>query len=354
MTGLSKFAQFAISLSLVLFSSLICYLFSDFLGYRTVALLLLLVVSISAILFQIIPVLLSAILSALIWNFFFIPPKYTFRIDTTEDLLMFLMYFMIALINAVLTNKINKVNLKKKEEEEKTKTILLYNTILNSLSHELRTPLATIIASTDTLQEKKSSLPEATKHLLYDQIAIAGLRLNKQVGNLLNMSRLEAGTLRPKLDWVEVKEMIYKLVYDFQKDTSKPIHYYFEEQSFLLKTDRGFLETILQNLLLNAIEHTSANTSITIETKLDKEHLSIMVSDNGAGFPQEEIGLVFDKFYRLKSSRTGGTGIGLSIVKGFVEALDGSISLQNKKTGGALFVIQLPLSTPPFHLKEHA
>ncbi|MFD2433324.1 ATP-binding protein [Mesonia maritima] len=312
------------------------------------------VVSISAILFEIIPVLISATLSALIWNFFFIPPRYTFRIDNTEDLLMFLMYFMIALINAVLTNKIKKLNLKKKEEEKKTKTIQLYNTILNSLSHELRTPLATIIASTDTLQEKKESLSENIKNLLYDEIAIASIRLNKQIENLLNMSRLEAGTIKPKLDWVDIPETIYKLIYEFGKETKKPIHYYNENETLLVKTDRGFLETILQNLILNAIEHTPKNSAITIETSLANNELLIIVSDNGLGFPEEEIEFVFDKFYRLKSSSTGGTGIGLSIVKGFVEALDGSINLQNNENGGCNFKIKLPAIINSYQIEEYA
>jgi two-component system sensor histidine kinase KdpD len=89
---------------------------------------------------DIFPVLAAALLSALIWNFFFIPPTFTLQIRTPEDALMFLMYFLIASINAVLTYKIREFEKKARDREEKENTIKLYNTILNSLSHELRTP----------------------------------------------------------------------------------------------------------------------------------------------------------------------------------------------------------------------
>src|SRR5690606_32655119 len=140
----TKQKQYLISLILIIGTALLCFFSVDFIGYRAVALILLLVVSLNAILFDILPVLLSALLSALIWNFFFIPPIMTFHVGTPEDGLMFLMYFVIASINAVLTFKIREFERNERDEEDKAKAIKLYNTLLNSLSHELRTPIATI------------------------------------------------------------------------------------------------------------------------------------------------------------------------------------------------------------------
>ena len=93
-----------------------------------------------ALFFDILPVLLSAVLSALIWNFFFIPPRFTFHISTGEDSLLLIMYFVIAMIHAVLTYKIRQIQKEARNKEEKANTLKLYNTLLNSLSHELRTP----------------------------------------------------------------------------------------------------------------------------------------------------------------------------------------------------------------------
>ena len=111
--------QYLISIALVLLTSIACYFGLQFVGYKTVALILLVTVSIVAMLFDILPVLSAAVLSALIWNYFFIPPILTFHIDNTEDLLMFLLYFFIACVNAVLTFKIRKEETKARDKEEK-------------------------------------------------------------------------------------------------------------------------------------------------------------------------------------------------------------------------------------------
>src|SRR3954468_4004352 len=108
----SKTRQYVIVIGSVLSSSIACYLLSAYIGYRVVALLLMVTVSLLAIFLDISPVLLGAVSSALIWNFFFIPPRFTFHIDNTEDVLMFLMYFLIALVNAALTFKIREIEKK--------------------------------------------------------------------------------------------------------------------------------------------------------------------------------------------------------------------------------------------------
>jgi K+-sensing histidine kinase KdpD len=108
-TRINKREQYLISLLLVLAVSGVCYGIATFLGYRVVAFILLLTVSLIAISFDIFPVLLSAILSAFIWNYFFIPPRFTFHVSTTEDVILFTMYFLIALVNAALTYKIRQV-----------------------------------------------------------------------------------------------------------------------------------------------------------------------------------------------------------------------------------------------------
>jgi two-component system sensor histidine kinase KdpD len=106
---INKSTQSLISISLIILVSLICFIFSYFIGYRVVALILLITVSLLAISFDIIPVLIAAMLSAASWNFLFIPPRFTFHVGSTDDLILFVMYFIIALFNAVLTFKIRQV-----------------------------------------------------------------------------------------------------------------------------------------------------------------------------------------------------------------------------------------------------
>lgn len=118
---------------------------------------------------------------------------------------MFLLYFFIALVNAVLTFKIRKEEKKARHKEEKEHTIKLYNTLLNSLSHELRTPISTIIGAVDTLKDQKEKISSNNQIELLNQIDTASMRLNRQVENLLNMSRLEWGMLKLNLSWCDTK-----------------------------------------------------------------------------------------------------------------------------------------------------
>ena len=336
-----KFAlkqQFLISISIIFILSLICFFIQDQIGYKVVALILLVAVSFVAMLFDIIPVLVTALISALTWNFFFIPPKFTFHIENTEDVLMFLMYFVIALVNAALTYKIKQIEKREQKKEEKENTLRLYNTILNSLSHELRTPISTIIGASDNLIDEPNLLSEKNKKELIQEISKAGIRLNRQVENLLNMSRLESGFIEMKNNWCDLKEIIYGVLSRLNDITKNhTIEVVIPDKVPFVKMDHLLLEQILTNLIANAALHTPNETKISIIIKIENDQLKLVVEDNGPGFPEGSIPRAFDKFYRLNNEVKSGTGLGLSIVKGFVEAQNGTIILNNTETGGAKF-----------------
>ena len=334
-----------LSILLVLAVSLICFSFKNLVGYKVVALILLMTVSVAAMLFEILPVLLAAVLSAVIWNFFFIPPLFTFNIGNTEDMLMFLLYFVIALINAVLTFKIREAEKNARDKEEKEKELKLYNTLLNSLSHELRTPISAILGSVDMLKESKDKLSAVNKTDLLNEIAIAGNRLNRQVENILNMSRLESDMLKPKSDWTDMNDLINSVMQKLFPANEHKLIFHNNDNLPLFKLDSGLTEQIIYNLLHNAILYTPPNTNIEIEVTHQSEKCLITVSDNGNGFPEKEMALVFEKFYRLPNTKTGGSGLGLSIVKGFTEAQNGTIKLENNKQCGAKFTIEIPAET---------
>lgn len=338
---------------MVIITAAICYLFSDIIGYKTVALILLTTVSITAMFFELVPVLITATISAIIWDVFFIPPRFTFIINSSEDLLMFLMYFIIALVNASLTYKIRQIEKQNRDKEEKENTLNLYNTILNSLSHELRTPIATIIGATDNLVSN-NNLTESNKNDLIHEVSKASFKLNYHVENLLNMSRIESGHIKIKLDWCDMSELVYKVLDQLKEQSAyHKIQVNIQSDLSLVKIDYGLMEQVLYNLISNAISYTKNNTEIDIAIKCDTKRLIIIIQDNGNGFPENEIDHVFDKFYRLKQTNTGGTGLGLSIVKGFIEAHCGEINLENRNEGGAKFTIQIPTETMSLnHLKN--
>lgn len=345
--------QYIFSTVLVVLISLVCFAFKEIIGYKVIAFILLVTVSFVAMFYRIVPTLLSAVLSALIWNFFFIKPYFTFHIGNTEDQFMFFMYFVIALINAVLTFKIRQIERIANEKESKLKSIKLYNTLLDSLSHELKTPIAAIIGSTDALQSN-AIMTNNQKEKLLEEISIATLRLNNQVENLLNMSRLESGVIVAKMDWVDVNEIVYEVIRSLQiKSYSQKIVVNANEIFPLFKLDYGLMEHVIYNLLNNAIIYTPQNSNITIDLSHNEDTLQIVILDEGNGFPDDEIAFVFEKFYRLKNSRPGGSGLGLSIVKGFIEAQNGTIALENSVEGGAKFVIQIKTEVSKFNPIEN-
>lgn len=343
------------SIILILGVAGICFALSDFMEYKVVAFVLLLVVSLIAMFFDIAPVLLAACLSAVVWNYFFIPPRLTFAIHSTENILLFSMYFIIAMVNAVLTYKIREVEKEANQRTMRDDALRLYDTMLNSLSHELKTPIATIIGATDTLQEEKQKLSETDRDQLLAEISKASIRLNRQVENLLNMSRLDSGFLQPRKDWCDVGEVVYEVLSQLKDGLAyKPVDVRLQENLPLFRLDRGLLEQVLYNLVHNATVYTPKYAVITIHASVDNDrHLLLVVEDTGNGFPEDEIGHVFEKFYRLRNTRTGGTGLGLSIVKGFVESMGGTIRLENGEDYGARFTITIPAEIADLNAIKH-
>ena len=260
------------------------------------------------------------------------------------------MYFLIASVSATLTYKIRQISKIAREEEEKASTVKLYNALLNSLSHELRTPIATIIGATDNILNDRNKLSEQHKLELTTEISAASFRLNRQVENLLNMSRLESGFLKARKDWCDLNELIHSTINQLDDVLKRHIvRTAFDSDLPLVKLDFGLMQQALNNLLTNAAIYTPEGSIILINVNIRKEvkkdTLIISIDDNGQGFPDNEMSLVFEKFYRLKNSKTGGTGLGLSIVKGFVEAHHGNITISNNRSGGASFLIEIPAET---------
>lgn len=342
---LNKSRQYLYSIAVVIFISAICFGLSGFMGYRVVAFILLLTVSLLAVTFDILPVLIAAVLSAFVWNLFFIPPRFTLHVSTTEDTILLVMYFVIAMISGVLTYKIRQLEKASRLKEERANSVKLYNTILNSLSHELRTPLATIIGATDNLQLNKNLTNEIREQLI-SEISKASLRLNQQVENLLNISRLESGHIKPKNDWCDIVELIYETVKRVEENSAKrKINISVNQNLPLCSLDKGMLEQVIYNLLINAAIHTEPSCSIAISATCHADILQIIIEDNGIGLTHDELKKIFLRFSRTKNSKNSGSGLGLSIVKGFTEALGGNVDLEKARDGGARFTISIPVKT---------
>lgn len=338
--------QFAGSVLSVVAISMLCYPFADLIGYRTVALILMFVVSLLAMQMSLYPVLAAAVLSAAIWDFFFIPPNFTFHPTDPADTLMLGMYFAIALLNGVLTARIRRLEEISREKESRENTLKLYDTLFNSLSHELRTPIATILGASDHLLNHDAKLREEDKVALYTEIDTAAERLDHLTKDLLNQSRLDSGFIRPKLDWCDVGELVYTVVNRLGAALGQHhLELNLPDDLPLVRLDFGLMEQVLHNIVRNAAMHTPAGGRISISAMYDSGVLHLTVADSGPGFPPEEQDRLFEKFHRLSNTRTSGIGLGLSIAKGFVEAHGGTIRAENQPGGGARISIHLPVKT---------
>ena len=488
-------SQYVLAVAMVGATILLCIPLAKTEGYHIVSYILLFVVSLLALFLGTGPIVVASTLSALAWNFFFIPPHGTFHIDQADDLLIFGLFFLIAIINGVLTTKVRfqerlvreregrtnalfhltlelsksgnpgdivktgihelysqfgvtpiivlqdgKNNLLeasltglKTTEPERVKTIAdwcfqnqqmagagtshfsdnpstfyplkgnkqnpgvllaqhvkplsgdqfllweaflgqisialereflgemaqrakflhesdrLYKTLFNSISHEFRIPVATIMGAADTLLNEPHS--EVIRNELFNEIFKASVRLNRLIENLLNMSRLESGMLAIRLDWYDINDLINKVTKELKEELKGfQLEVVIQENMPLVKIDYGLMEQVLYNLLVNATQHAPDGSIIWLNIKYLDNLFSMEIVDEGAGFPDKELPMVFNKFYRINGRKTGGLGLGLSIVKGFVEAHKGSISIENRPGGGARFLIKIPTSNPDINI----
>jgi len=489
----SGWLRYLFSVLIVVAINFICYSFYQGIGYQAISLVFLFTVSLLPLFgFGPGPTLLAALISALSWDYFFIPPLYTFHIAKIEDILMFVMYFIVAFVTGVLSARIRLKGMLARQREERTNALFnllkelssapgidevaeitirnieqtfdveailfladkegqitnkqhnastysidenewhiaqwvfmngfkagkftntlpfststyypiassrnkygsigirtfneeqlsadqqnlldafitqittivereylndlakqtllisesekLYKTLFNSISHELKTPITTIIGAASSLSDDLFSTNSALSKNLSKEINIAAERLNRLVENLLDMARLESGTLKLKLDWNDISDLVYDSIHRLKAELVKhKVNITVSKDIKLFKFDFGLMEQALINIIHNSVIYTPEGTQIKIDVKKDNEDCIIKIADNGPGFPAESLPKLFQKFYRIPGSKTGGTGLGLSIAKGFIDAHKGSIVVGNRRKGGAGFIIKIPM-----------
>jgi two-component system sensor histidine kinase KdpD len=317
-------------------------------GYQAIALVYLLAVVLLALFIGRGPILFGAALTALGWNFFFVPPRYSFHIAGTYDKMMLVMYFFVAVTIAELTTRLRASREAEIRSRLTVESERLGRTLLNSVSHELRTPLAAITSAAHTLQASGSLSP--IQQNLAAEIESAANRLNRTVQSLLSAARLHSGHLRPNLDWCDMSDVIRAALRGSAKLLAgHPVENHTLPGLPLVRADFVLMEQVVTNLLVNAAVHTPPGTPIEIVTWVDGDKFLIEVADRGPGLPPDQMERIFDSFHRAPGAKPGGAGLGLTIVKGFVEAQGGSVTAGNRQGGGAVFSVCLSaLERPEF------
>ena len=489
----SRPTAYVVALALVGAVAGLSYPFADRFGYQTVALLLLMMISLQSLVLGIGPVLLAAAVSAFVWDYFFIPPKFTIAIAKTEDVLMFVAYFVFAAVTGILTSRIRAQERAVRLREERSsalyaltrelssarsqddilrvavvhlrrifrcevvvltgepdgdinptphphstftidekelavaawtywneksagrstdtlpnasatyfpikgsryplavfglrmpdtamhpdqETLLenclalistaldrevlneltrrtsiaeeserLYQALFNSISHEMKTPIAGILGNAENLLSPRIASSSESYRQMVGEIQTSAERLHRLLDNLLDMSRIESTDIQLHPDWVDLHDIVASALRALGQETSEwNIHVDAPESLPLVRIDGALIEQALVNLVHNAATYTPPGSTISIRVDVGSGRMTLVVADNGPGFPPEAVAHAFDKFYRVPGSRSGGTGLGLSIVRGFVEAHKGTVVLENRLSGGAEFTISIPAET---------
>ena len=201
--------------------------------------------------------------------------------------------------------------------------------LMNSVSHDLRTPLSTVLGSATTLIDYGETLTPAVRADLLLSIREEAERLNRYVGDLLDMTRLEGGGLNIKADWTDVRDVLNAAAERVgRRLQTRILTRDFPAELSLVMVDQGLLEQAVVNILENAIAYSPDGSTIELAAYEDRGSVVISIEDQGKGIPTEELERVFDKFRRMEqpSDRSKGAGLGLAISKGFVEANGGRIA----------------------------
>lgn len=462
--------------------NIFCWYLQDYINYKSVSLLLIFNITLLSLYLKPKVTLFLAVLSAFSWNYFFIPPLFTFHISTLEDFLMFVAYFIIAVITGILNSKIreneslalkqeqntkllyehNKKLSKINSEEEiviesknglkndfnidseiyllndegkiinndkkstavmnwvsanfenagkstnvlqnsidhmyiplytkimnlgvleiknnfsekdnkifnayiyqissalererltkrdqKSKLLFeserLYSTVFNSISHELKIPIATLNGASENLKDEYILETPEIRDELINEISQASNRLDKLVSNLLDISRIESGFIKANIDWYDIYDLMNSVLSLLGNEINHENINIRLENIEIAKFDFGLLEQIIFNIINNSFIYNGDNVIVDIIFSKINDNLNIVIKDNGSGIPEDKIKYIFDKFYRVNSLKAGGSGLGLSIVKGFIDAQKGSIEVKNiyneNKLVGLKFIINIP------------
>jgi two-component system sensor histidine kinase KdpD len=256
--------------------------------------------------------------------------------------------YLVETVCGLVALAIGRLNLAAEAQEMKQleKSEKLRTALFNSISHDLRTPLSSIIGAVSSLLEEGDLYGPKERRTLLETIKKGAGRMNRVVGNLLDLARLESGMMRLHQDWYEIQDLIgvaLRQGEELLKDHKVTVKYppYLPMAQF----DFALMEQVLANLLDNAVKYSPEGSEIDIAAEADAREVKISVADRGTGIPPGDEEKVFDKFYRLHSPRhVSGTGLGLSICKGIVEAHGGRIWSENRSEGGSIATFTLPIT----------
>lgn len=237
----------------------------------------------------------------------------------------------------------------------RARTEEMRSSLLSTVSHDLRTPLAAITGASTTLLDASARVSDAQRQELLETISEEAERLERLVANLLDMTRVESGSLQMKREWMPLEEIVISVLTRLEsKLEGRRIRTDIPDDLPLISVDPVLFEQVFVNLFENIAKYTPEGSDVEVLGRATDERVVIEVTDHGPGLPKGSEQQVFEKFFRGPQARPGGVGLGLAICRGIVEAHGGRLSAENRPEGGATFRIELPIvgAAPPLPLDK--
>lgn len=338
------------ALGLVLLPSLSAALlpFRDELPVESVLLLNLLVVVLIAAVGGIWPAVAAAVAAVGTVNWFFTPPYHALAIDDGNHVLALAVFLAVAAVVAlyvtVADRAVSESAAVRAEAAALDRANDLRTGLLRAVSHDLRTPLASIKAAASSLRATDVTWsPETTDEFLATIEADAD-RLNHLVGNLLDMGRIQAGSVELSRRAVGLEEVV-ALALDGLARRAEHVEVDVPEDLPMALADPGLLERAVANVIDNAISWSPPGQAVQVTARVRAPDLELRVEDRGPGIPVSARDGVFQPFQQLGDQGHSGVGLGLAIARGFVQAMGGEIAIEETPGGGATFVILVPVAT---------
>lgn len=309
--------------------------------------------------------ILSVVLSVLSYDFFFVPPYLTLRVEDSRHLVTFAVMFIVGVVISTLTQRLRETfaaqvagaNERARIAREadaarlEAETERLRSSVLSSVSHDLRTPLAVITGAASTLLSEP--VDAAAQHDLLSVIHEESARLSQLVSNLLDMTRLSAGALEVNKEWQSVEAVVGAALGRMEPRLGgRPLHVHLPADLPLVPFDAVLVEQVLINLLENAAKYSLPGAPIEIRASASPREVVLSIEDRGPGIPAAERQRIFEKFYRLSGPPVSGAGLGLAICRGMVEAHGGRIVVVDRDGGGSVFSFTLPIEGPAPEVEE--
>jgi K+-sensing histidine kinase KdpD len=316
----------------------------------------------------------TAVLSAIVFNFFYLPPLRTFTINAQHDLVALVVFIIVAIASGTLAELARARAAESERRREEADRALeeaaalaaerdrlrdeaiegealrrsdeLKTSLLRAVSHDLRTPLTAIIAAGAALDSPSATAEE--RHELSDAVVDEGRRLSRLVENLLDVSRLESGKAEPHREPVELGDLL-TAARESIGPYGEHVRLAIDDDLPALRADPTQLERAFANLLENAVVH-GEGEPVLVRSRLVGPRLVVRVVDSGPGIPENLRERIFEPFYRAPGAASGsGSGLGLAIARGFIEANGGEVEVESLPGQGSSFVVTFgaPTADPP-------